>query len=143
METGTKTPKWFTVVAVLALIWNLLGVMAYLMQVNMSVAELNKLPEAQRALYENIPAWVTSAFAIAVFGGTIGSLGLVLKKKWAVPMFIISLVAVIVQMYYTFFISDFLKVRGDGDVIMSVLVILIALYLWLLSRKAVSKGWIV
>ena len=69
-----KTPTWFMVVAVLLLVWNLLGVMAYIMQVTMSPETLAALPDAQRQLYENTPAWATAAFAIAVSGGALGCL---------------------------------------------------------------------
>jgi hypothetical protein len=81
MTTNTKPPVWFTIVAVLALIWNAFGVMAYIMQVTMTPEALATLPVAEQALYTNLPAWYTGAFAIAVFGGALASLALVLKKE--------------------------------------------------------------
>ena len=35
-ELNSKAPRWFMIVAVVLLVWNLLGVMAYIMQVMMS-----------------------------------------------------------------------------------------------------------
>ena len=70
--SGTRTqssPMWYRIVAVLALVWNLMGISAYLMQVTMNEADLAALPEAQRLLYETTPAWATAAFATAVFAG--------------------------------------------------------------------------
>jgi len=139
----TKAPKWFMIVAIIALVWNLLGVVAYMMQVTMSPEALNELPEAERLMYENIPVWVTSAFAFAVFGGSLGSLALVLKKKFAIPLFTISLLGVLIQMYYTFFMTNFTEITESSNVIMSVLVIVIAIALLVLSRSAAKKNWIV
>ena len=138
----TKAPKWFMIVAVVALIWNLMGVMAYIMQVTMSPEVLNQMPEAERLMYKNIPDWVTSAFAIAVFGGTLGSLVLILKKKFATILFVISLIAVLIQNYYTFFVADFTEIAESPNMIMSVLVVVIAIALVILSRNAQKKNWI-
>jgi nitrate/nitrite transporter NarK len=138
----TKSPKWFMIVAVVALIWNLIGVMVYIMQVTMSPEVLNQMPETERLMYENIPEWVTSVFAIAVFGGALGSLVLILKKKFATTLFVISLIAVLFQMYYTYFVSDFTEISDSPNVVMSVLVVVIAISLTLFSRNAQKKNWI-
>ena len=79
--SNNKAPTWFMVVAGILLVWNLLGVMAYLMQVTMSPEIVAALPDAQRQLYENTPKWATAAFAIAVNGGALGCLLLLLKRN--------------------------------------------------------------
>ena len=61
-EVTAAPPKMFYWVSGAALVWNLLGVMAYVGQVTMSPDVLQAMPEEQRALYENMPAWVTAAF---------------------------------------------------------------------------------
>ena len=43
-------PKWFTPIAWLLFVWNLLGLMAFVMQVTMSPEQLAALPEAERVL---------------------------------------------------------------------------------------------
>ena len=68
-ESTNKPSVGFWIIGVIALIWNLMGVFAYITQVNMTDEVIAALPDAERALYENVPAWVTGAFAIAVFGG--------------------------------------------------------------------------
>ena len=61
-----EIPRWFSVVAWVALVWNLLGVMAFAAQMMMTPEMLAALPEAERNLYENVPMWATIAFACAV-----------------------------------------------------------------------------
>jgi hypothetical protein len=142
MTTNTKPPVWFTIVAVLALIWNAFGVMAYIMQVTMTPEALATLPVAEQALYTNLPAWYTGAFAIAVFGGALASLALVLKKGVAYLLFMISFAGILVQMVYSFFLSRALEVYGPGGLAMPVMVLLFGVVLIQLSRSAKIKGWI-
>ena len=102
MTSSVKPPVWFWVVSVIALLWNLMGVSAYLFDAFISVERLGAMDPELRELYEGRPAWVTAAFALAVFGGFIGSIGLLLRKKWAKPLFKLSLGAVLIQNVYTF-----------------------------------------
>jgi len=82
-EDTIKAPTWFNVVAAVMLVWNLLGVMAYIAQVTMTPETLAALPEAERQLYASTPVWATAAYAIAVNGGALGCLLLLLKKNLA------------------------------------------------------------
>lgn len=141
-ETRIKPPTWFWVVSVLALLWNLSGVAAYLAQAFMSTEDLATMPEAERLLYETQPAWVTGAFALAVWGGALGCIALLLRKKWAVPVFIISLVGILAQMSYTFFMSNSFEVYGPGAMVMPIMVIAIGIALVLFARKATAKQWL-
>ncbi|OBX24183.1 MULTISPECIES: hypothetical protein [Bizionia] len=142
MSTTQKPPKLFWIISIVALIWNLMGVLAYLMQAFMTEDALQKLPEAEQALYTDLPAWVTAAFAIAVFGGTLGAVGLLLRKKWARLIFLFSLIGIIVQMAHSFFISNNIDVYGPGAVIMPIMVLVIGVYLIMFSKSAIAKGWI-
>lgn len=129
------------VVAVVLFVWNLLGVMAYIMQVTMSPEVMATLPDAQRELYENTPTWATAAFAVAVHGGALGCLLLILKKNLAGLLLQLSLAGVLVQMYHSFFISKNFDVFGPGAMVMPVMVIIIAIYLVTLAAKAKARKW--
>ena len=136
-----NAPKWFTVVAAVLLVWNLLGVMAYVMQVTMSPEVIAALPDAQRQLYENTPNWATAAFAVAVNGGALGCLLLLLKRNLAGLFLQFSLAGVAVQMFHSFFMSNSFEVFGPGGVVMPVMVIIIAVYLVMLAAKAKADHW--
>ena len=139
--TKNKAPKWFMVVAGVLLVWNLLGVMAYLMQVTMSPEVLAALPEAQRQLYENTPEWATAAFAIAVNGGALGCVLLLLRRNLAGLFLQLSLAGVLVQMFHSFFMSKSFEVFGPGGLVMPIMVIIIAVYLVMLAAKAKANHW--
>lgn len=135
-------PKWFTIVAVLALIWNLMGVMAFISQVTMSAETMAELPQAEQALYTSIPLWASIAFASAVFGGALASLALLMKKAIAELLFMVSLVAVIVQMFHAFVISNSFAVLGASATIMPTIVVIVAIALVLFCRKAKANNWL-
>lgn len=141
-EVTDNTPAtWFWIVGGIAFAWNLMGIVSYLMQVMITEEALAALPEAERLLYESFPAWVTGLFAIAVFGGTIGCIGLLLKKKWAQPALVVSLICVLIQMAYYLFVMDPLAVYGTGAAVMPVLVIVIAIFLVWFAKMSTVKGW--
>ena len=139
---AVRAPRWFMVIAIVALVWNLLGIAAYLMQVMMTHEALAALPEAQRMLYQDVPSWAIAAFAIAVHAGALGCLLLVLRKSLAVAVLWLSLIGALVQMYHSFFVANALEVLGPGGLVMPVLVIVVAIYLVVLARSAKGRGWL-
>ena len=134
-NSSIKPPVWFWIISVLALIWNVLGIGAYLAQAYMTDEALAALPEADQAMYANLPAWYTAAFALAVFCGALGCIALLLRKKWAYMLLLISLIAVIVQMSYVIFSLNMANA-------MTPMIIIVALFLVWYSKKATTKGWI-
>lgn len=141
MSSSTNKPgNGFWIIGIVALIWNLMGVYAYLQQAYMTAEDLAALPSEQQALYENVPAWVTGAFAIAVFGGVLACILLLMKKKLATMIFLVSLIGIIVQMSYNLFMSKAVEVYGPGGMIMPAMVLLIGVYLLWYSKKQEATG---
>ncbi len=139
----TKPPVWFWIVSALALIWNLIGVTAYLMDAYMRDEAMAAFSEAQKSIFENQPAWVTGAYALAVFVGTLGCIALLLRKKWAKSLFWISIIAILARTVYYFFMTNATEVFDIVQgTIMPILVILIAGLLIILSKIALDRGWL-
>jgi len=142
MSDGNKLPTWFWIVSGVALVWNLMGLGAFFYQVMMSPETLATLPETQQQLYTNVPAWVNIAFAVAVFGGVIGSVGLLMKKAWASMAFLASLVGVLLQNTNTFFLSDAVAALGNEAIVMPIVIIIAAVALLWFSNMTKEKGWL-
>lgn len=138
-----STPTWFKVVAVLALLWNLLGCLAFFSDLRISPEDLAKLPEAQQALYAARPGWAVAATALAVFGGALGSIGLLMRKRWALPVFVLSLLGILVQDFGLFVLADGASLAGPVAVVMQAVVLAVGIALILLSRKGIARGWLV
>ena len=141
-EGGNPIPRSFWIIGSVALVWNLIGVVRYVMQLRLTEDVLTALPEAERALYTNIPTWAISAFAVAVIAGAIGSVLLLMRSVWAVPVFLISLLGVLVQMYHAFVIANAIDVLGPGSALVPTLIVGIGVGLIWYARSAKEKGWL-
>ncbi|AXP82505.1 hypothetical protein CJ739_3443 [Mariniflexile rhizosphaerae] len=131
-----KPPVWFWIVSVIALLWNAMGVKEYLGQAYQTESWRAAVTDEQFEMISSFPSWLTAAFAIAVFAGLLGSLGLLLRKKWAYMLFLLSLIAVIVQMGHVLIQGYF---EGIG---MTISIIAFAIFWVWFSKKSISKGWI-
>ncbi len=140
--TTSATPNWFKPALWAALIWNLLGVFAFIMHLMMTPEMISKLPLDQQAAYSNVPLWSTIAFAVAVLGGTLGCILLLAKNAFATPTFALSLVAIFIQQFYNFIVINSIKMLGVSAVFMPILVIVIAFLLLYLSIKSKQQGWL-
>ena len=128
----------FWAIGVVALIWNLMGVMNFFMQMNADA--LAAMPESYRAIIESRPAWITGAFAIAVFGGALGCVLLLLRKSAAYYLFIASLIGVVVQLVHTLGVAS--GSIGVGAFVGVGAALVVAAFLIWYSRQAKSKGWV-
>ena len=122
---SSTRPAFHLWIAIAALVWNLLGVMAFVMQVVMSHDQVAALPPADRAVYEATPSWLTVAFALAVGGGVAGSLGLLLRRRWAVTAFAVSLAALVVQIAGAYLATPVWQASGATGAVMPVLLLAI------------------
>ena len=137
-----KPPIWFWVVSSVALIWNLLGLTQFVFFITMTEETLANMPAEQAELYRNIPSWVTICFSIGIFCGVAGSIFLLIRKKWALPVFALSLLGILGQMSHMFFISDTIKVMGPASFIGPVFIILVGAVLVWFSHFSGNKGWL-
>ena len=137
-----KPSSLFYVISSVALVWNLMGVFNYLGQVLMTDEVLKSLPKDQQLMYQDVPYWVTAAFAVAVFFGTLGAIFLLLKKKVSSTFFILSFVGIFVQMTYGLLISENTDSYGPLGLVMPLMIIAIGGYLIWYSKKAAENRWI-
>jgi hypothetical protein len=136
-KAGGAGHRSFWIIAAVALIWNALGVINYFVQINADTLAVYR--EAERAIIEGRPAWASGAFAIAVFGGALGGLLLLLRKSAAYYLFVASLLGVIMTMTHTLGVgSDF----GLGEILGIILMpLVVATFLVWYSKLAESRGW--
>jgi hypothetical protein len=126
----------FWIISVVTLIFNVMGVINYFVQMNAD--SLASFPESYRPIIEDRPAWATAAFAIAVFGGSLGCLLLLLRKSAASYVFIVSLLGVIVSMMHIFNVAGLSSFEVWMGVLMQLVVT--AFLIWY-SKLTESKGW--
>ena len=135
-------PGWIKWASIAFLIWNLIGIVTFCGQWYVAHNALETLPPDQQAMWRVMPGWAWAAYAIAVFGGTVGAIGLVMRRGWAVAAYVIGLIAVLIQFFNSFFVSDGIATLGKDAVVFPLFIIaLAALQLWL-ARTWRSKRWL-
>lgn len=142
MENQAKAPTWFIVVAVLALLWNLLGCLAVAADFAVvATGAVAQLPPEQQAMYAARPAWTIVGSVLAVLAGALGCLGLVLRRRWAMPVLLASLAGLVVQDLGFYVISRSAPIPASA-IGMQAAVLAIAVGLVLLARLARGRGWL-
>ncbi|MEM7258196.1 MAG: hypothetical protein AAF404_12505 [Pseudomonadota bacterium] len=141
-ENTRKVSVWFWIVAVLGLLWYLMDFSAFYMRVIAFEQSMASMPQAQQTLYSAMPSWVNGVFALEVFGGLLGCITLLLKRRWALVLLVISLLGVLCQTFYVYFLSDAIAVMGTPAIVMPLVAIAIACILIVVARKAATSGWL-
>ena len=143
--TNTNKPNTvFWIIGIIALIWNCTGVYLYLINAFNTEAATADLTVDQIAFMDGMPAWYTAFFAIAVFGGTIASIALLMRKKIAVPFFILSFICAIINQVYWLFGTDAPEIFSDpSPYLMPTIVVVVGGFLIWYSKDQKRKGVLV
>lgn len=141
-ELNGTPPASFWIIGATALVWNLIGLVFYFSHVTMTPDALEGFSEAQQDFFTSTPTWATSAYAIAVTAGVLASLLMLLRKAWAVAMFMLSLLGVVVQQFHAFGLANAVEIWGTEGLVLPALVLIISVALVWYSRNAAAKGWL-
>lgn len=144
MNTANVSPRrWtFWVIAFVALVWNLIGLAMFVVQVRLTPEMVAAMPAAQQQVHAATPAWINIAFGVAVVFGVLGSLALLLRKRLASPLFLVSLLAIVVQVVGIFVATPAWQAYGPAGLAMPLMLVVIAAYLYWYANKAAAKGWL-
>lgn len=132
-------PGWFTMLAGALVLWGLAGCASFVFQMMMEPPGDAWDREFIRAL----PAWYGWDYAVAVAGGLFGSISLLARSRLAVPLYWVSLIAVLVQFGYVFLATDLLAHKGAAMTLpFPIFIIAVAILQVLLAAHAERRGWI-
>lgn len=143
-ETNTNVSTGFWIIAGAMLVWNLIGFLFYYQQSTLTpeaMANAGLTPQ-QIAHITNTPVWGHSGYAIAVNAGVLGSILLLLRKAWAIPMFVLSFIGVLVQDLDAIVLRDAIAAWGTSALYLPITVIVICIAEIWYSRSAKAKGWL-
>jgi len=141
-RSAARPPSWYWIAAGASTLWSLIGCAACYMQLGISEADLAKVPAAQQAIWRMMPLWAAIAYAVAVGFGLAGSLSLLVRKAWAQSLFVVSLIAVVLQFGWTFLATPILTTVGLSSIPFPAFIIIVAALLVWFSGLAAKKGWL-
>lgn len=138
----TAVPAWYWIAAGLALLFELLGCYFYLAEVRMSDAEIAALPIDQGALLAARPVAYYAAFAVAVWVGLAGTAALLLRRRVAEPLLLVSLVGVAAQFGIALLYPAMSDVTPSQAYNLPIAIFVVCYGIWMLSRMARRRGWL-
>ena len=130
---------WYMPAAVAALLFMALGCIMYLMHV---LADPAQMPLDQRAAYEALPVWVTAAFAVSVWIGAAGALLLVLRKKLAEPLLLVSLAAVLVWLAGMLLTAQVRENMSANDLLVAIVIVALTWTIFWFARHSRQRQWL-
>ena len=136
-----RTPMHLWIVGVIALLWNAMGAMDYVMTETKNVEYMAAFTPEQLEFFYGLPTWIIASWAIAVWGGVVGAIFLLFRKSLAVTLFLVSFIAMVITAIHNYGLSNGLEVIGDTfSLVFSAIIFLVALGLYLYARAMEKRG---
>lgn len=141
-RAGRTPPLWFWLAAAAGLLFEAFGCLAYLIDVTRGADELARLPVDQRSLRAATPDWMFAAYAVAVWSGLAGAILLLLRRRHAQVVLLVSLVALVVQFGGVLLVPRLRDGTPPDAFTLPIVVVVLAYGLWHVARRAGRHGWL-
>jgi len=135
----TPTPWHLWVVGILAVLWNAIGAFDYVATQTQIESYMAQFTPQQLEFFYGFPTWLVFFWATAIWSSVAGSFALLLRSRFAYPLFLISLLSMIVTSIHNFGFSNGAEVMGQVGVIFSAIIALICVFLVIYSRAMVTR----
>lgn len=131
--------RWYMAAAIASVLFMAMGCASYIWHVTLDPAGL---PADQRAIMDALPTWMTAAFAIAVWAGLAGAAMLVMRRKLAEPLLLVSLIAVLVQFSGYLVDRELRQVMSTDAYVLPVVIMLVTWTIFWFARHSRQRGWL-
>ncbi len=134
-------PWHLWLVGIIGLLWSSGGAMDYVMTQTRNESYMAAFTSDQLEFFYGFPTWLIAAWAIAVWGGVLGSLLLLLRRSLAVPVYLASVIAMVITTIQNYGFSNGMEVVGDSfSLIFSGIIFIISIGLYWYAKAMQTKG---
>ena len=130
---------WYMFAAIASLLFMVVACAGYLIDVT---TDPSALPLDQRTVVEARPIWSMAAYAIAVWVGLAGAVMLVLRRKLAQPLLLVSLIAAAVTFLPYAIVPDIRDNITTNDIAVAVVILAITWTIFWFARHSAQRGWL-
>lgn len=136
-----STPWHLWLVAALAVLWNSVGAFDYLMTETRNPSYMGSFTPQQLAYFYGLPTWVIASWAIGVWGGLLASILLLVRRRFAIPVFCLSLTGMVGTFVHNYALSDGFQILGGMKAAtFSTVIVIIGVALLLYARFLKGRG---
>ena len=144
--TDTRAPVAFWVISIALLLWGLGGAsiyIAYFIETPEEFAQTAETAENRQAYADyvaNIPVWAIAVGIIAAVTRLFGAIGLLLRRAWAMQLYIISVVFFLVALYRAFVLANVSSVMSASHIAVEIVFLALGIFAIWFARANKSKG---
>ncbi len=140
---AARTPRHLWIVGIVALVWNLVGALDYIMTQTRNEAYMGQFTPEQLEFFYGFPAWLVAFWALAVWGGVLATVLLLMRRKLAVPVFVVSLLCMVVTAIHNYGFAGGIDIVGATGFFFSIVIFAVSLGLIIYARRMAGKGVLV
>lgn len=140
---ATRAPGWYWGVSIILLLWALAGCAAFAAHLAIDQKALAAMTDYDRRYFLALPSWFVAAFALATVPAIAGGIALVARSRFALPLYVLSLIGVVIQFGYVLGATDLIAVKGFATAAgFPIFIFAMALVQIWFARHAATKGWL-
>lgn len=142
-----RTPVHLWIVGVVSLLWNGFGGYDFVMSLTRGEAYWREsgMTDAMIAYYNAMPVWMYVPWILGVWGAVLGSILLLLRSRFAVHAFALSLIGAVVSLIYGLVIDKApppppeMAVMAYMPWVIVAIAAFLAWYAWAMSKRGVLR----
>ena len=139
---GAKPPVWFWIVSGVLVLWELLGCLSLYLHIAVGPMIDPKHTQWDLDYFAALPAWFVWDYLLAVGAGLLGGIALLMRSKFARPLFIASLIGVVIQFGWVFLFTDMIAHKGFWVVYFPAFIFAMGVFQLWFANLSIKRGWI-
>jgi hypothetical protein len=141
---GGRAPWHLWLIGLLMVVWNAASCYSHVMTLTQNAAYFRAtgITPEMAAYLAAVPGWYVAAWTIAVWGGLVAAVGLLMRESWTVWWFAASQLAMIINSVWTLLNPDAKVLGRVGSISAIVLVVLgalLVLYSMAMKRRGILR----
>lgn len=147
MKADENAPSvLFWLISIALLLWAVGGASIYVAYFVETPAEFAQSAETavNREAYAeyiaNIPFWAIAAGIIAAASRLLGAIGLLLRRAWSLPFYLISVIFFCIALYRAFFLANVASVMSAPHIAIELVFLILGLFAIWFARRNSTNG---
>jgi hypothetical protein len=131
--------RWYMIAAIASVLFMLVGCIGFVLD---RMTDPGSLPLDQRTVVLARPLWSVVAYGLAVWVGLAGAVLLVMKRKLAEPLLLVSLIAAVFTFLPYVVVPGVRDNVSTNDIAFALLILAITWTIFWFARHSRQRGWL-